>query len=200
MRASWSRVCVGAAGHVGLAGLVCPFASDTHFLKPPPQPMSSIHATSVAASRVEQALSEVASSHRAAPPSRAPCPWMTLAQIWLHAGSLPPAPPRLPLRPGGHAPGGRVHAGAGPLLPDRLCRVPGVRRSCFSSEPPFPPLREFTVPSPGVMSSAPRALSSDIQRPWERVGVWVTKARLHLGRGRGCCPCVQAPCSGRALW
>lgn len=47
----------------------------------------SIHATSIAASRVEQALSEVASSLQSSTPKQGPLhPWMTLAQIWLHAG------------------------------------------------------------------------------------------------------------------
>lgn len=49
----------------------------------------SIHATSIAASRVEQALSEVASSLQSSAPKQGPLhPWMTLAQIWLHAGML----------------------------------------------------------------------------------------------------------------
>lgn len=47
----------------------------------------SVHATSIAASRVEQALSEVASSLQSSAPKHGPLhPWMTLAQIWLHAG------------------------------------------------------------------------------------------------------------------
>uniref|UniRef100_A0A8P4G478 Tetratricopeptide repeat protein 7 N-terminal domain-containing protein n=1 Tax=Dicentrarchus labrax TaxID=13489 RepID=A0A8P4G478_DICLA len=46
----------------------------------------SVHATSIAASRVEQALSEVASSLQSSAPKQGPMhPWMTLAQIWLHA-------------------------------------------------------------------------------------------------------------------
>lgn len=46
-----------------------------------------MHATSIAASRVEQALSEVASSLQSSAPKHGPMhPWMTLAQIWLHAG------------------------------------------------------------------------------------------------------------------
>lgn len=54
-------------------------------LKPP---TGSVHATSVAASRVEQALSEVASSLQSSAPKQGPLhPWMTLAQIWLHAGT-----------------------------------------------------------------------------------------------------------------
>lgn len=63
----------------------------------------SIHATSVAASRVEQALSEVASSLQSSTPKQGPLhPWMTLAQIWLHAGTLCPAvaPPRPLWAPG----------------------------------------------------------------------------------------------------
>ncbi|ELK36971.1 Tetratricopeptide repeat protein 7B [Myotis davidii] len=49
----------------------------------------SIHATSVAASRVEQALSEVASSLQSSTPKQGPLhPWMTLAQIWLHAAEV----------------------------------------------------------------------------------------------------------------
>uniref|UniRef100_A0A3B1K570 Tetratricopeptide repeat domain 7B n=1 Tax=Astyanax mexicanus TaxID=7994 RepID=A0A3B1K570_ASTMX len=48
----------------------------------------SVHATSIAASRVEQALSEVASSLQSSAPKQGPLhPWMTLAQIWLHAGA-----------------------------------------------------------------------------------------------------------------
>lgn len=48
----------------------------------------SVHATSIAASRVEQALSEVASSLQSSAPKQGPVhPWMTLAQIWLHAGT-----------------------------------------------------------------------------------------------------------------
>ncbi|XP_046870223.1 tetratricopeptide repeat protein 7B [Hypomesus transpacificus] len=49
----------------------------------------SIHATSIAASRVEQALSEVASSLQSNAPKQGPLhPWMTLAQIWLHAAEV----------------------------------------------------------------------------------------------------------------
>ncbi|MEE6494317.1 hypothetical protein FKM82_017092 [Ascaphus truei] len=49
----------------------------------------SIHATSIAASRVEQALSEVASSLHSSAPKQGPLhPWMTLAQIWLHAAEV----------------------------------------------------------------------------------------------------------------
>ncbi|XP_023484034.1 tetratricopeptide repeat protein 7B isoform X1 [Equus asinus] len=51
--------------------------------------LCSIHATSVAASRVEQALSEVASSLQSSAPKQGPLhPWMTLAQIWLHAAEV----------------------------------------------------------------------------------------------------------------
>ncbi|XP_028352119.1 tetratricopeptide repeat protein 7B isoform X3 [Physeter macrocephalus] len=51
--------------------------------------VSSVHATSVAASRVEQALSEVASSLQSSTPKQGPLhPWMTLAQIWLHAAEV----------------------------------------------------------------------------------------------------------------
>lgn len=72
----------------------------------------SIHATSVAASRVEQALSEVASSLQSSTPKQGPLhPWMTLAQIWLHAGMLcpavGPAPPTV--GPGPEAAGSRGH-------------------------------------------------------------------------------------------
>lgn len=69
---------------VGLAG------SDLSPLTPPAStpPVGSVHATSVAASRVEQALSEVASSLQSSAPKQGPLhPWMTLAQIWLHAGN-----------------------------------------------------------------------------------------------------------------
>uniref|UniRef100_A0A8C6MBC1 Tetratricopeptide repeat domain 7B n=1 Tax=Nothobranchius furzeri TaxID=105023 RepID=A0A8C6MBC1_NOTFU len=53
---------------------------------PPP---GSVHATSIAASRVEQALSEVASSLQSSAPKHGPLhPWMTLAQIWLHAAEV----------------------------------------------------------------------------------------------------------------
>uniref|UniRef100_A0A674B8N9 Tetratricopeptide repeat protein 7B n=1 Tax=Salmo trutta TaxID=8032 RepID=A0A674B8N9_SALTR len=49
----------------------------------------SVHATSMAASRVEQALSEVASSMQSSAPKHGPLhPWMTLAQIWLHAAEV----------------------------------------------------------------------------------------------------------------
>uniref|UniRef100_A0A8C1WH02 Tetratricopeptide repeat protein 7B n=1 Tax=Cyprinus carpio TaxID=7962 RepID=A0A8C1WH02_CYPCA len=49
----------------------------------------SVHATSIAASRVEQALSEVASSLQSSAPKQGPLhPWMTLAQIWLHAAEV----------------------------------------------------------------------------------------------------------------
>ncbi|KAI4804671.1 hypothetical protein KUCAC02_026290 [Chaenocephalus aceratus] len=49
----------------------------------------SVHATSIAASRVEQALSEVASSMQSSAPKHGPMhPWMTLAQIWLHAAEV----------------------------------------------------------------------------------------------------------------
>uniref|UniRef100_A0A8C9RLY1 Tetratricopeptide repeat domain 7B n=1 Tax=Scleropages formosus TaxID=113540 RepID=A0A8C9RLY1_SCLFO len=49
----------------------------------------SVHATSMAASRVEQALSEVASSLQSSAPKQGPLhPWMTLAQIWLHAAEV----------------------------------------------------------------------------------------------------------------
>ncbi|KAI4540855.1 hypothetical protein MG293_009896 [Ovis ammon polii] len=92
----------------------------------------SIHATSVAASRVEQALSEVASSLQSSAPKQGPLhPWMTLAQIWLHAGTaLPPAPPRLPLRRGGRAPGAAAFTQEqGHCSPDRLCR-PAEAMAC----------------------------------------------------------------------
>ncbi|XP_067848169.1 tetratricopeptide repeat protein 7B [Heptranchias perlo] len=49
----------------------------------------SVHATSIAVSRVEQALSEVASSLQSSMPKQGPMhPWMTLAQIWLHAAEV----------------------------------------------------------------------------------------------------------------
>ncbi|XP_066532094.1 tetratricopeptide repeat protein 7B isoform X2 [Hoplias malabaricus] len=49
----------------------------------------SVHATSIAASRVEQALSEVASSLQSSAPKQGPLhPWMTLAQIWIHAAEV----------------------------------------------------------------------------------------------------------------
>ncbi|OCT65082.1 tetratricopeptide repeat protein 7B isoform X1 [Xenopus laevis] len=49
----------------------------------------SVHATSIAASRVEQALSEFASSLQSSAPKQGPLhPWMTLAQIWLHAAEV----------------------------------------------------------------------------------------------------------------
>ncbi|XP_027856327.1 tetratricopeptide repeat protein 7B isoform X3 [Xiphophorus couchianus] len=49
----------------------------------------SVHATSIAASRVEQALSEVASSLQSSAPKHGPPhPWLTLAQIWLHAAEV----------------------------------------------------------------------------------------------------------------
>uniref|UniRef100_A0A673YJ23 Tetratricopeptide repeat domain 7B n=1 Tax=Salmo trutta TaxID=8032 RepID=A0A673YJ23_SALTR len=49
----------------------------------------SVHATSMVASRVEQALSEVASSMQSSAPKQGPLhPWMTLAQIWLHAAKV----------------------------------------------------------------------------------------------------------------
>ncbi|TNM95668.1 hypothetical protein fugu_016751 [Takifugu bimaculatus] len=54
------------------------FRSSSVFLR------RSVHATSIAASRVEQALSEVASSLQSSAPKQGPLhPWMTLAQIWL---------------------------------------------------------------------------------------------------------------------
>lgn len=66
--------------------IVCgPPLTPNIVLKPP---TGSVHATSVAASRVEQALSEVASSLQSSAPKQGPLhPWMTLAQIWLHAGT-----------------------------------------------------------------------------------------------------------------
>ncbi|KAL4656304.1 tetratricopeptide repeat protein 7B isoform X1 [Arapaima gigas] len=55
----------------------------------PLSPLGSVHATSMAASRVEQALSEVASSLQSSAPKQGPLhPWMTLAQIWLHAAEV----------------------------------------------------------------------------------------------------------------
>ncbi|XP_063804670.1 tetratricopeptide repeat protein 7B isoform X1 [Pseudophryne corroboree] len=55
----------------------------------PEPPLCSVHATSIAASRVEQALSEVASSLQSSAPKQGPLhPWMTLAQIWLHAAEV----------------------------------------------------------------------------------------------------------------
>ncbi|XP_068110676.1 tetratricopeptide repeat protein 7B isoform X2 [Hyperolius riggenbachi] len=55
----------------------------------PDPPLCSVHATSIAASRVEQALSEVASSLQSSAPKQGPLhPWMTLAQIWLHAAEV----------------------------------------------------------------------------------------------------------------
>lgn len=42
---------------------------------------------------MEQALSEVASSLQSSAPKQGPLhPWMTLAQIWLHAGTALPLP------------------------------------------------------------------------------------------------------------
>ncbi|XP_017281663.1 tetratricopeptide repeat protein 7B isoform X2 [Kryptolebias marmoratus] len=59
-----------------------------HVARRPP-PNCSVHATSIAASRVEQALSEVASSLQSSAPKHGPLhPWMTLAQIWLHAAEV----------------------------------------------------------------------------------------------------------------
>uniref|UniRef100_A0A8C8EQ38 Tetratricopeptide repeat protein 7B n=1 Tax=Oncorhynchus tshawytscha TaxID=74940 RepID=A0A8C8EQ38_ONCTS len=56
---------------------------------PPCAANGSVHATSMAASRVEQALSEVASSMQSSAPKQGPLhPWMTLAQIWLHAAEV----------------------------------------------------------------------------------------------------------------
>ncbi|XP_063296205.1 tetratricopeptide repeat protein 7B isoform X1 [Pelobates fuscus] len=56
---------------------------------PADPPFRSVHATSIAASRVEQALSEVASSLQSSAPKQGPLhPWMTLAQIWLHAADV----------------------------------------------------------------------------------------------------------------
>lgn len=163
MRASWSRVCVGAAGRLGLAGSVCPFASDAVFSNAHLNPAGSIHATSVAASRVEQALSEVASSLQSSAPKQGPLhPWMTLAQIWLHAGtSLPPAPSGLPLHPRrGVCRGGSVHARARPLPPRQPLQ--GTQRSSSPASALSLSflLRTtgFTALSPGVMSSAPHAL------------------------------------------
>ncbi|XP_072284380.1 tetratricopeptide repeat protein 7B isoform X1 [Pyxicephalus adspersus] len=55
----------------------------------PEPPLCSVHATSIAASRVEQALSEMASSLQSSAPKQGPLhPWMTLAQIWLHAAEV----------------------------------------------------------------------------------------------------------------
>ncbi|KAK2093561.1 Tetratricopeptide repeat protein 7B [Saguinus oedipus] len=49
----------------------------------------SVHATSVAASRVEQALSEVALSLQSSAPKQCLLqPWVTLAQFWLHAAEV----------------------------------------------------------------------------------------------------------------
>nr|XP_020141184.1 tetratricopeptide repeat protein 7B isoform X2 [Microcebus murinus] len=63
--------------------------SDTGPHHRPEPSLCSIHATSVAASRVEQALSEVASSLQSSAPKQGPLhPWMTLAQIWLHAAEV----------------------------------------------------------------------------------------------------------------
>ncbi|XP_037397744.1 tetratricopeptide repeat protein 7B isoform X2 [Pygocentrus nattereri] len=60
-----------------------------HFPRRRPSTASSVHATSIAASRVEQALSEVASSLQSSAPKQGPLhPWMTLAQIWLHAAEV----------------------------------------------------------------------------------------------------------------
>lgn len=82
------KSCLRVGGGGWLAGWVClsllmPSSHD---------PLTgSVHATSVAASRVEQALSEVASSLQSSTPKQGPLhPWMTLAQIWLHAGTAPP--------------------------------------------------------------------------------------------------------------
>ncbi|KAM4541983.1 tetratricopeptide repeat protein 7B isoform 2-T2 [Odontesthes bonariensis] len=86
-----------------------PPVKNPSFLPPPPPPPTktrthsfcnhavlrqlsstcSVHATSIAASRVEQALSEVASSLQSSAPKHGPLhPWMTLAQIWLHAAEV----------------------------------------------------------------------------------------------------------------
>ncbi|TNN58657.1 Tetratricopeptide repeat protein 7B [Liparis tanakae] len=75
-----------------------PLSSPVFILQSPPFPPHknpsffppcSVHATSIAASRVEQALSEVASSLQSSAPKHGPVhPWMTLAQIWLHAAEV----------------------------------------------------------------------------------------------------------------
>uniref|UniRef100_A0A8C8HV76 Tetratricopeptide repeat protein 7B n=1 Tax=Oncorhynchus tshawytscha TaxID=74940 RepID=A0A8C8HV76_ONCTS len=70
----------------------CHLTTKYIHLPPPPTTclsLCSVHATSMAASRVEQALSEVASSMQSSAPKQGPLhPWMTLAQIWLHAAEV----------------------------------------------------------------------------------------------------------------
>ena len=214
MRASWSRVCVGAVGCLGLAASVCPFTSDVVFSNPHPNPAGSIHATSVAASRVEQALSEVASSLQSSAPKQGPLhPWMTLAQIWLHAGTvLPPAPPGLLLHPrGGVCPGRQCSRESRATAPQTASAgYPEVQWSCFSSEPQFPPLNRgvhrtlswgdeprFPPPHRGVHCtlswgdelSAPCTLAVISQRPWERGrGSGDKSSPSRRGRGGTLCP------------
>uniref|UniRef100_A0A8C5XJH4 Tetratricopeptide repeat protein 7B n=1 Tax=Microcebus murinus TaxID=30608 RepID=A0A8C5XJH4_MICMU len=80
-----ARTCVRVGEGRSAAGWVRPSAPDPVFSTL----AGSIHATSVAASRVEQALSEVASSLQSSAPKQGPLhPWMTLAQIWLHAAEV----------------------------------------------------------------------------------------------------------------
>lgn len=105
----------------------------------------SIHATSVAASRVEQALSEVASSLQSSAPKQGPLhPWMTLAQIWLHAGTAPP-PDWAPYST--HSlPQARASPAHGPS--SRETRAFAVTPKCACSSP-HPRATEDKFPDPG---------------------------------------------------
>lgn len=112
---SCTPVCVWEGGGSWLAGS----ALSLLMLSPRKPLPGSIHATSVAASRVEQALSEVASSLQSSTPKQGPLhPWMTLAQIWLHAGTLcptvGPAPPTVGPRPEAAGPRGTASGAHNP--------------------------------------------------------------------------------------
>uniref|UniRef100_A0A8D2IBG5 Tetratricopeptide repeat domain 7B n=1 Tax=Urocitellus parryii TaxID=9999 RepID=A0A8D2IBG5_UROPR len=154
--------------------------------------LCSVHATSVAASRVEQALSEVASSLQSSAPKQGPLhPWMTLAQIWLHAGADPS--PAGPLQPGREDPPGRG-AGEldGPRGVERAGRGPpsSGQRRCGHRVLPDGPGAGGQQPGRALHHHPPRALSRPCLTCLARQG------RPAWARGAPCGPGVALPLRG----
>lgn len=177
VRASGSRVCVGAMG-VGLAGRSV-LSPDTVFQTPPQPPQAPSTPHQSRPPRVEQARVRSGLAPAEQCPARSPLhPWMTRSRSGCTQVLLCPAPPRLPLRRGGHAPGRQRSRGSRPTAPQTAAgqRRSGGPASALSLR--FLLRREVHCTlSWGDEPQCARAPSSDIPRdPGRGVGgSWVTK-------------------------